>query len=242
MKRISRKVAILLSLCLLIGLSGCGKDTKDNSGEQGVSAGDAFSLSEKPEDGLMQSLTAAVQILADNFQGSGIIYADWEDKAVLVTAAHVIPAECKEIKVIFKDGQEAVCTDYRLMEDVDCAFLFLQEESLPKDWQEKYGVVKKDRERFDAMSSDEGVFVADYQADNDLGCRFAMIIDNWIYVEDFATHMMLLSGEARGGMSGSGVFEEDGCFLGILCGSNESGELAVLPYSIIETNFTKLLG
>lgn len=251
MKQINRKVAMLLSLCILVSFGGCGKITGDVSGRKDIPAekegsigegsplDDMVSPNEKLEDGLMQSLAATVQIFADNFQGSGVIYAYWENSVVLVTAAHVIPPECKEIKIIFEDGEEAVCTNYQLMEDVDCAFMILGEESLPKAWQEKYGVVKRDREKFDAMQSDEGVFLADYQAENDLGCRFAMIIESWIYVEDFATHMMLLSGEAHGGMSGCGVFEENGCFLGILCGGNEKGELAVLPYSLIEANFTK---
>lgn len=243
---------MLLNLCLILSLGGCGgfvgdvPEKENASGEENISMEGDFSADgaghsgEKPEDELVQSLAATVQIFADGFHGSGIIYEQWEDSVVLVTAGHVIPPECEEIKITFGDGAEAVCLDYQLMEDVDCAFLIVKEEKLPEDWQKKYGIVKKDRERFDAIQSDDSIFLADYQVENDLGCRFAMMIENWIYVEDFAGHMMLLSGEAHSGMSGCGVFEENGCFLGILCGGNAEGELAVLPYSIIETRFTKL--
>lgn len=255
MNQMNRMKAILLSLCLVLSLGGCRSLAGDGSGkenpsqERDISADESLAVREEtssgteessganPEDGLVKSLAATVQIFADSFCGSGVIYGQWEDSLILVTAAHVIPSQCREIKVVFGDGGEAVCTDYLLAEDADCAFLRLKEDILPGDWQEKYGIVQKDRERFDAMKNEDGVFLADYQADNDLGCRFAMIIESWIYVEDFGVHMMLLSGEAHAGMSGCGVFEEDGCFLGILCGGNEEGELAVLPYSIIETNF-----
>ena len=37
------------------------------------------------------------------------------------------------------------------------------------------------------------------------------------------------------GMSGGGAFTEDGVFLGILCGADEEGKVAVVPYSIIES-------
>lgn len=256
---------MLLNLCLILSLGGCGgfagdvpksdnSSGKENTFREDFSTDDRLLAGEensssrtehpdaKQEDELVQSLAATVQIFADGFHGSGIIYEHWEDSVVLVTAAHVIPSGCEEIKIIFGDGAEAACTDYQLMEDTDCAFLIVKEEKLSEDWQEKYGIVKKDREIFDAMQSDDSIFLADYQAENDLGCRFAMMVENWIYVEDFGSHMMLVSGEAHGGMSGCGVFEENGCFLGILCGGNAEGELAVLPYSIIETGFTKLFG
>ena len=49
--------------------------------------------------------------------------------------------------------------------------------------------------------------------------------------------MMLARGEALQGMSGGGVFDQRGHFIGILCGGNADGELAVLPLSIIEARY-----
>lgn len=258
-KKTNRIGLMVLSVGIALCLVGCGTFAGTNpAGEENTSKEGSFSesgdssikensfgtgsSSAGTEDGLMQSLSAAVQIFADNHHGSGVIYGQKDDGIVVVTAAHVIPSDCQKIKIVFRDGEEAVCTEYRLIEEADCAFLTIKEEIQPLDCQEKYGIVKKDREVFDAIQSEEGVFMVDYEAENDLGCRFAMVIENWIYVEDFGTHMMLVSGEAHSGMSGCGVFEENGCFLGILCGANDKGELAVLPYSRIETEFTKLLG
>ena len=39
-------------------------------------------------------------------------------------------------------------------------------------------------------------------------------------------------------MSGGGAFTEDGVFVGILCGGDEEGKVAVVPYSMIETDCT----
>ena len=46
---------------------------------------------------------------------------------------------------------------------------------------------------------------------------------------------LLLQGLITPGMSGGGAFTEDGVFVGILCGGDEEGKVAVVPYSMIET-------
>ena len=64
---------------------------------------------------------------------------------------------------------------------------------------------------------------------------YAFVVDPWIYVEDFDQYMLLLQGLIAPGMSGGGAFTEDGVFVGILCGGDEEGKVAVVPYSMIET-------
>lgn len=67
-----------------------------------------------------------------------------------------------------------------------------------------------------------------------------ILLNNWIYIEDFDQYMMLAALQeetdkgALPGMSGAGVFDEEGYFAGILCGVDDTGTLAVLPYSLIE--------
>ena len=60
-----------------------------------------------------------------------------------------------------------------------------------------------------------------------------IILEPWIYVEDFQCDMLLMKLDAEPGMSGGGVFTEQGYFLGILCGIDEDGEAAVLPAQMI---------
>lgn len=68
-----------------------------------------------------------------------------------------------------------------------------------------------------------------------------IILEPWIYVEDFQCDMLLLKLDAEPGMSGGGVFTEQGYFLGILCGIDEDGEAAVLPAQMI-LNYREHLG
>lgn len=231
-----KKIKFIVTVLGLLLLMGCGKQDNSLLGQAEVLSAD--------QDGFTGSLAAAVEITAGNQYGRGVVYDRDEQGLILVTAGHVIPAatEADGISITFQDGQTAVCSGYALAAEADCAFLRVFMEDIPAEGQEDYQPVKKDRDQFDALESGTGIFLADPRADNELGCHFAMVVENWIYVEDFSQHMMLLSGEAYAGMSGAGVFDEEGCFLGILCGGSDAGELAVLPYSVIETNYGEVSG
>ena len=92
--------------------------------------------------------------------------------------------------------------------------------------------VQTDREVFDALKEYDDVWM--YGGESGLPV-YAFVVDPWIYVEDFDQYMLLLQGLIAPGMSGGGAFTEDGVFVGILCGGDEEGKVAVVPYSMIET-------
>lgn len=193
------------------------------------------------EDGLQRAMTSAVRIDAGEWSGSGVIYEETENGLVIVTAAHVLADAKERVRITFYDGWEAECAEYQVFEETDCGFLVLSGADLEEDYREKYAAAQKDRERSDRLEGEEGIFLADPDNENGFGYRFALLSESWIYVEDFGQHMMLLAGTADAGMSGSGVYDESGCFLGILCGmSEEEPVLAALPYSIVDAMYQQL--
>lgn len=235
----------LLALCIL--LSGCAGETDNGKeqeieGMQGVIAGNEETEAALVEskDGLVRMLTTAVQIRAGGLSGSGVIYEETKGGLVILTAGHVMADTKKAAAVTFYDGYEVTCQEFWLFPEVDCAFLMVSYEELPQDWETRYLTAEKDRMVFDKIERETGVFLADPENENEFGYRFGLLLENWIYVEDFGQYMMILSGDVEAGMSGCGVFDESGCFLGILCGENESGELAVMPYSVVDAMYTQI--
>ena len=245
---------LLLSLCAGVlggcaGQTGNGPETVSESGgpETASESGGPERISEsgspaQSEDGLTRMLAASVKITAGGLSGSGVVYEEAEDGLVLLTAGHVLAdvtadgeADCS-----FYDGFEVSCQEFWVFPEADCAFLRIPYEALPSDWRERYRAAEKDREAFDSLEAEEGVFLSDPENENTFGYRFALLLEKWIYVEDFGQYMMLLNGEAEPGMSGCGVYDEDGCFLGILCGENGDKELAVVPYSAADAVYTQL--
>ena len=112
------------------------------------------------------------------------------------------------------------------------AFLWVDKAELSEEAWKVCLPVQTDREVFDALKEYDDVWM--YGGESGLPV-YAFVVDPWIYVEDFDQYMLLLQGLIAPGMSGGGAFTEDGVFVGILCGGDEEGKVAVVPYSMIET-------
>ena len=55
------------------------------------------------------------------------------------------------------------------------------------------------------------------------------MVDPDRYLEEFGCEMIYADGGAVPGMSGSGMFDDSGRLIGILCGATEQYELAGVP-------------
>lgn len=89
--------------------------------------------------------------------------------------------------------------------------------------------VRYNETEFGNLGPGDDLFIlgsADYPAGN---LFYGIIGSPSVYMEDFGTEMLWAYCEVKPGMSGSGVFDQDGCLIGIVCGGNEEKEAAVLP-------------
>lgn len=245
-----KTIATALS-CLLI-FTGCGADVEnhvdagpentdrpvaadDNGTQQNEEMAGLVELPIQEERKLTETdqriLKSIVQIQAGDLQGSGVIYEEDEDLLMLVTASHVLAHDNGEIQVTFPDGMQVMASKSETVTDRDLAFLCVDKTELSQETWKSCLPVQTDREVFDSLEEYEDVWMYGGESGEPV---YAFVVDPWIYVEDFDEHMLLLQGLMVPGMSGGGAFTEDGVFLGILCGADEEGKVAVVPYSIIE--------
>ena len=233
---------ILIILCCALVFTGCGEKAQQNVTEETeTSYSDEDILAditqiEMPEE-IPQKLTetdirilkSIVKIHTGDLYGSGVIYGEDEDTLLIITAGHVLDQNTGEILVTFPDGTETNAQVASIAQHSDLAFLRVDRSNLSPDGE--YPIAHTDRTRSDATEVYEDVWMyGDTQKP-----VYAFVVEPWIYVEDFGQYMLLLQGLMEPGMSGGGVFTEDGTFLGILCGADEEGKVAAVPYSIIET-------
>jgi hypothetical protein len=94
-----------------------------------------------------------------------------------------------------------------------------------------------DKQVFDQAMGGDGIIVKGFEEGVTLKEQRGIIVNPWIFTEDFQQYMIWGTAEVYPGMSGGGVFDEDGYLLGILCGNNSEGDIAVLPLSIILAQF-----
>ncbi len=244
-------IVVILS-CLLL-FTGCGekgrsegnadtetagqKVSEESSGTGQADAGREFTeLPLQTEQKLTETdirvMKSLVEIQTGDRQGSGVIYDEEENRILIATAGHVLAEDTGEIRVIFPDGTQVAATGTQTVDSCDLAFLWVDKAELSEEAWKTCLPVQTDRNVFDALKEYDDVWM--YGGETGMPV-YAFVVDPWIYVEDFEQYMLLLQGLIAPGMSGGGAFTEDGVFVGILCGGDEEGKVAVVPYSMIET-------
>lgn len=247
----AKAATVAIVSCLLL-FTGCGQSTGKNGdvstqtveqkasdekgGTQQTDAGmEVTELPVQEKRKLTETdqrvLKSMVEIRAGDLQGSGVIYDEEENSLLIVTAGHVLAHDTGEIQVTFPDGTQVTAAGAETADSCDLAFLWVDKEELSEEAWKSCLPVTTDRDVFDALQVYDDVWM--YGGENGEPV-YAFVVDPWIYVEDFEQYMLLLQGLMVPGMSGGGAFTEDGVFLGILCGADEEGKVAVVPYSMVE--------
>lgn len=176
-----------------------------------------------------KEMKAGVVVSTTSYTGQGVIYEITRNEIIIVTTAHVLTgfSAGDNVTIVFPDETSAKAQIKYISNTADVSFLSINlttqiNTSLIK-------TVNKDRKIFDQIKEKDAVYT-EY-------CGAGEIISPFIFLTDFNMDMMLIRLEAKSGMSGSGVFDNNGIFLGIICGSNED-ETAVLPFSVIESEWS----
>ncbi len=200
--------------------------------------------------GMLQEKAAGVvvQIRAEDRLGSGVIWMMNDEETIVVTAAHVIEGSHK-IEVTLVDGSVIKSGDditgekqWRIVlsETADLGFLILPTEQIPDEAVTVCRYAAVDKEAFDSLKSGDILIVMGSGEEVAGNAYEGSLTDPWIYMTDYSQYMMLAHTYAKPGMSGGGVFNMYGQFVGILSGADDSGNLAVVPLSIILTEAMNL--
>lgn len=171
-----------------------------------------------------------VRIVCEGQSGSGVIYEAVEDQVIVVTAAHVV-RDAEKAKVVW--GKESVnnieIADIVIVPDLDLAFLRIG--NADAKWSARQNMPGSEKDDLDE------IFLRGCNAAGELIEISGNVLEEWIYVEDFGCHMMVGNAGAAPGMSGGGVFDEAGIFYGIVCGMDEDNNVAILPASVISSEY-----
>ncbi len=202
---------------------------------------DTFTVEEPVTEnlaGLLQEKAAGVmvQINTGELIGSGIIWSMNTQSMVIVTAAHVIE-NAQKLEITLIDGTMLESRNnlwnWRTVSDCDLGIITIPMEEIPEEALSECRYVSVDKEAYDNLQTEDIILVMGSR-DSVAGNAYAgKLVESWIYMEDYTQYMMLATTYARPGMSGGGVFDQNGQFIGILSGADEQGNLAILPLSLI---------
>lgn len=253
-----------LALCsLVLVLTACGgqrtlretEPIRDTESEQETeSAGETESVTEaepvsgtvtlhetepkeiRPDEDMQKYLEqATVKIQGEQCQGSGVVWSVEENVLVIATAAHVV-RDNGLLTVQFAQGEPLESRPRFISDKVDTAFLEVSLEKIEEGeipWQ----AALWDREVCSGLEAGQELWImGSIEEAADRACS-GSVTQPWIYLEDFENYMLLGQAYVIPGTSGGGVFTQEGILVGILCGGNDTDQIAVLPWSVMEAAY-----
>lgn len=196
------------------------------------SGNSSAALPETELENRIWQLTVVLQ--GEKAEGSGCIYGYDEERQalVIVTAGHVLKDLQGSIEVRFADGTSLPASSFYTAEDCDLGYVYLTCEELTEEERQRF-----DKEEWElvqlresgSLQKNDIFLMPDKISTGECSFVTGYVVDPARYLEEFGCEMIYADGSAVPGMSGSGMFDDKGKLIGILCGVTEQYELAGVP-------------
>lgn len=184
-----------------------------------------------------------VRVNMGNAYGSGVIWRMTNESVVIATNEHVLSYWDDTTSFVhFPQGYYLNARVLGISEVYDVGFLAVDTEALSYEELELLRYVSADKEVYENLVSGEDMFsVGQGMAIGAVEHHEGTVEDPWQYIEDFGNNMLYGHGYAREGMSGGGVFDGCGHFIGMLTGGTLRNEIAAVPLPSMEEAWEEVL-
>ncbi|MDE6890698.1 MAG: serine protease [Lachnospiraceae bacterium] len=194
-------------------------------------------------------LCSCVRIQTREHYGSGSIYKMLENEMIIVTNRHVLQDFDKDSYVTFFNGAAGFGEVFYISDRADVGFIRIPTASFPYEELLTFRNIrlrgKEDDEK--GKGQEENLPVSGSEIFCvDMANHFTTpvmkrgeLISASVYLDDFGTEMLYGNGSAEPGMSGSGVFDGFGNYLGMLTGATGQGEIAAVPADTVRVEYEK---
>lgn len=186
-----------------------------------------------------ESLSQAYEMVKDcvvrvnmgNAYGSGVIWQFTYDSVIIATNEHVLEYWDDTLGFIhFSKGYFVNARVIGVSDVYDVGFLAVDREEFGYASLEALRHVSADEVIYEELSAGDAMFsVGAGRAIGDLEYYEGTVEDKSKYIEDFNNEMLYGNSYARAGMSGGGVFDGYGHFIGMLTGGTQRNEIAAVP-------------
>lgn len=196
-------------------------------------------------------LCSCVRFQVKGHYGSGSVYKMAENEIILVTNRHVLQYWDEDSYVTFFNGRVSEGILLGVSDEADVGFIRILTEEFTYEELLLFREIRMELEK--TGSGDEDLEIADPEA----GRRFFMVdmasewnepvmrqgevVEPRLFLEDFQAEMLYGKGDAIPGMSGCGVFDEHGYYLGMLSGGTLQSEIAAIPAQTIYAQYSEII-
>ncbi len=208
-------------------------------------------------------LCSSVRIQVSGHYGSGSIYKMKENEIVLVTNRHVLQYWDEDSYVTFFNGRVSTGRVLGVSEEADVGFVSVPVDSFTYEELLLYREIRMEQETYAAdvaggfnidveqesgeietavPKAGSGLFMVDMASEwKEPVMKNGEVIEPSVFLEDFQAEMLYGKGDAVPGMSGCGVFDGRGYYLGMLSGGTMQSEIAAVPGRIIYEEYKEII-
>ncbi len=233
---------IVLAVALVLNVQNEDASTRDMSQQEDIPTSN-MDLERVNEESIrsVELLEVEVQNASTGVSkavGTGVVYQVEEEGVWIATAAHVLRNKGDEDRIMLNLASVWLeCTTWLEAESADLAYLYLPREDIVAEL--VMVPARTDKVSYDRVMAGDIVRASGY-CEGTLADYAGVLTESWIYVEDFAQHMMVAECEVKHGMSGGALYDAEGRFLGMICGGNEDGELVAVPWHVMQARFEEI--
>lgn len=180
---------------------------------------------------------SCVRVQANGHHGSGIIFKMTEDEMIIATNRHVLQYWDEDSYVTFFNGAVGNGRAVALSEKADVGFISIYTAFLTEE-------ERKDLRAVDTVDEPPGAGTKIYMIDMASDVWNPVVYEGKVlepqrYLEDFGMEMLYGEAASKPGMSGTGVFDVNGQFLGMLTGGTDANEIAAVPTMVLDEEYER---
>lgn len=195
---------------------------------------------ENMEKAFENVLCSAVRIQGSGHYGSGSILLIKGEEIIIATNKHVVQYFDDNSYITFFNGESCSGSVLGSSETADVGFISVSASELLKETESRLKAVSTQTKAYEELKENSCFFMIDL-ASNPAGPVIykGAVVDKEKYLPDYGMEMLYGDGMAVPGMSGSGIFDYYGNFIGILSGATEQYELAGIPLETVLEEYEK---
>lgn len=220
---LSALVCMLVLTALFRGTREQTADESDHVQEEEEIWEDTFRLSDV--------LGSCVRIQAEEHHGSGSIYQILEDEIIIVTNYHVLQYWNEDSYVTFFNGTVSNGRIITVSEQADVGFLSVKTGFLEDKELEGLHAVEVSEH---VLTRGDVLYMVDIASDVwQPEVYEGQVLEPCKYLDEFGMEMLYGESLFKPGMSGSGIFDGEGKYVGMLTAGTDQNEIAAVPPAII---------
>lgn len=186
-------------------------------------------------------LGSAVRIQGDGYCGSGSVYEIGSDEIIIVTNRHVAERFDGESCVSFFYGGECRGIVLGCSDTADIGFISVDPEGLKKEEKERLREVGKRESAYENLNKNSRFFIVDIASDlSNPEIYQGAVVEKEKFIPEYGTVMLYGDGSAVPGMSGSGIFDDYGNYIGTLSGATDRYEIAGVPLPAVIAEYESI--